>query len=199
MKILEKEVSLITVPEDTHIDDVVARIAVIREDQAQIFFDDNGVEPDGPSWIVPEDDLDSKVVKELTLSGELLVATGDIIAYDGSERDRATLDATYPGGWCGFSSRGEAYGLQSSRPTEFDWGETKAWLQSNPDANPGGHEGADLFEIPLPEDFLEANAIFLDGGQEWGWAGPTETGGWELGESGWIVRPEDAEIWNLFE
>ena len=61
MQIKEKEIVLVRITEGTNADDVVVKISKIRKDQSQILTDDNGADPDGPLWIVPEYDLDDEV------------------------------------------------------------------------------------------------------------------------------------------
>lgn len=73
-------------------------------------FDDGGEGevPDGNVHLLPYDEIDPRVAKEVIKSGYAHKVVGDIIEYDGSRQQRAELDERYPG-WCGFFSVGVAY------------------------------------------------------------------------------------------
>lgn len=61
------------------------------------------------------------------------------------------------------------------------------WLKNNPDADPGGHDGADLFDMPLPKELRAA----ANSG-EWCHVGDGENGHWMIGDSGYGVNVPDA-------
>jgi len=108
MRIKQRKVSMVKI--SSAVEDVFDKLG-----EEQAMFDDNGGDPDGALWLVPEDDLSADAVLDLVRAGDVDIVEGDIVEYDGRGRTRAILDAAYPDGWCGFSSRGEAYGWQAKQ------------------------------------------------------------------------------------
>lgn len=75
-------------------------------------WDDNGAECDGSTYVVPADHFESLEMVIALHTGAAELVFGDIIiGYDGSDAARAWMDARYPRGWAGYSSRNEAYGI----------------------------------------------------------------------------------------
>lgn len=101
----EKQVELLVLHEmDDHV------ISVLQSDQENPFpFDDNGGEPDGPSWYVPTLDLSPEVVSALLANHLGYTTTGYAVAYSGTTDEQDQLNAQYPHRWCAYSSRNIAY------------------------------------------------------------------------------------------
>lgn len=75
-------------------------------------FDDNGGEPDGPSWYIPVDEIGWQAANAITANGLGYIIDADKIKwYDGNDDDREWMKAHYPHRWCGYSSRDVAYGI----------------------------------------------------------------------------------------
>ena len=74
----------------------------------------------------------------------------------------------------------------------YDWSETLSWLRNARNPEPGGWEGDDLFDMPLPEGFEEDYKESLQGA-EWTfapyWGEQDEPSGamWQIGATGWWV------------
>ena len=76
-------------------------------------FDDNGGDPDGPSWYcetgdVSADEIAAVEAANLGYVTEGVMATG----YDGSDAHKEQMQARFGFRWCGYSSRAVAYGIE---------------------------------------------------------------------------------------
>lgn len=75
-------------------------------------FDDNGGDPDGPSWYIQLDQVDIEISGRIEINNLGYVAWGYVInEYDGTAQDRYYMHQTFPNRWCGYSSRDVAYGI----------------------------------------------------------------------------------------
>lgn len=93
------------------INDIDAAIGIIRDADEQGVFDDNGGDPDGPAWIIEAGELGA-ALKPVVEQGVGHNARGvRVEGYNGSDQHRAWMDAHFQY-WCGFSSRGIAYGIR---------------------------------------------------------------------------------------
>ncbi len=73
-------------------------------------FDDNGGEPDGPSWMAPAADFSPEEIDAIVAGRLGYVAVGyEVDGYDGSNEARAMMKALSEFRWCGYSSRDVAY------------------------------------------------------------------------------------------
>jgi hypothetical protein len=93
-----------------HIDEVWD---VLAEFEQGGLFDDNGGEPDGPSWYIEADEVgDAALLSSIEGAGLGYTARGvRVEGYNGSDQHRAWMDAHFQY-WCGFSSRKLAYGIR---------------------------------------------------------------------------------------
>jgi hypothetical protein len=93
------------------VDDIDGAMALIREADGGFPFDDNGGEPDGPSWIVEPGDL-GRALNPVIERGLGRVVRGVAVdGYRGTDEERARLNEQFSQ-WCGFSSRNVAYGIR---------------------------------------------------------------------------------------
>lgn len=82
---------------------------------------------------------------------------------------------------------------------KYDWSEAYAYIMDNRNAEPGGMEEPDLFDMPLPPGFAEDYAEELEG-HEWefsvdhGGQDDPPTARWRIGKTPYYVNPELGEI-----
>lgn len=76
-------------------------------------FDDNGGEPDGPSWYVVSEDLSPEVMAALENNRLGYRCSGLVIADYDPESDEALMNENFPSQWCGYSSRDVVYARDS--------------------------------------------------------------------------------------
>lgn len=72
-------------------------------------FDDNGGEPDGPSWMAPAADFSPEEIDAIIPRFGYITTGYEIDGYDGSDEARAMMKALSEFRWCGYSSRDVAY------------------------------------------------------------------------------------------
>lgn len=83
-------------------------------DESYGIFDDNGVEPDGPSWCCEADALDPDELETIVKRNLGYEADGfRISGYSGDETDHREMHKRFPLRWCGYSSRNVAYGIKA--------------------------------------------------------------------------------------
>lgn len=93
------------------VDDINEAMALIREADEGFPFDDNGGDPDGPSWIVEPGDL-GRALGPIIERGLGHQVHGVLVDdYRGTDEERTRLNEQFSQ-WCGFSSRGVAYGIR---------------------------------------------------------------------------------------
>jgi hypothetical protein len=91
--------------------DINKAMALVREADEGFPFDDNGGDPDGPSWIVEPGDL-GRALGPIIERGLGHQVHGVLVDdYRGTDEERTRLDVQFSQ-WCGFSSRGIAYGIR---------------------------------------------------------------------------------------
>ena len=84
---------------------------ILGADQDNPFpFDDNGGEPDGPSWYVDANDVSPEIIDQIKINRLGHVATVHVFTtYEGSREQKHLLNSRFPFRWCGYSGRGVAY------------------------------------------------------------------------------------------
>ena len=93
------------------VDDINEAMALIREADEGFPFDDNGGDPDGPSWIVEPGYL-GRALGPIIERGLGHQVHGVLVDdYRGTDEERTRLDVQFSQ-WCGFSSRSVAYGIR---------------------------------------------------------------------------------------
>jgi hypothetical protein len=91
---------------------VITNTTIVDRIAGHSLMDDNGAPADGTAWILPTFDLTPKKIAEIIdADAGYLVRGYTVHRYDGSPEMRKYLAETFEsGGWCGFTSRQQAYG-----------------------------------------------------------------------------------------
>lgn len=88
--------------------------------EQQHLFDDNGFDPDGPSWYIPSDEVDTGALLELLNRNLGYLASGVAVREFVDDYDmRQYMRGLNPFKWCGYGIRDTAYyipkGAQDAR------------------------------------------------------------------------------------
>ena len=84
---------------------------ILSSDEDNPFpFDDNGGQPDGPSWYIPLGEVSAEIVDEIGIHCLGREASAHVIVnYDGSQEQKRELNERFWGRWCGYTSREVVY------------------------------------------------------------------------------------------